>query len=123
MTKEAALQEFFSGFGIDAYPSTAVPDDVVLPYLTYDLIADTWGGGPVSLTVDLWFYTDSEALPNAKVREISAAIGAGGMIVSCDGGGIWLKRGSPWAQSLVDDTNKNIKRRYLNVTAEYLTVN
>lgn len=31
MTKEAALKQFFSGFGIAAYPSTAVPNDVVFP--------------------------------------------------------------------------------------------
>lgn len=123
MTKEGALHQFFSGFGMKAYPTSAVPDDVVLPYLTYDPIVDTWGSPPVSLTVNLWFYTDSEAEPNAKVREISTAIGAGGRIIHCDGGGIWLKRGSPWVQSLTDAADKNIKRRYLNVTAEYLTLN
>ena len=122
MTKGAALQAFFSQF-MDAYAASAVPDDVTLPYLTYELITSAWDGGEVGLTVNLWFYTTSEAVPNAKARELSDAIGYGGVTLPCDGGFIWLKRGSPWCQSLRDDTDSNIKRRYINVTAEYLTLN
>lgn len=123
MTKAAALYQFFSGFGMPAYASTSVPEDAVLPYLTYELITSAWEGGEVGLTVNLWFYTTSEAVPNAKAQELSEAIGLGGKILRCDGGAIWLKRGSPWCQSLSDETSPNIKRRYINVTAEYLTEN
>ena len=122
MTKGAALQAFFSKF-MDAYAASAVPEDVTLPYLTYELITSAWDGGEVGLTVNLWFYTTSEAVPNAKAQELSDAIGYGGVTLPCDGGFIWLKRGSPWCQNLQDDTDPNIKRRYINVTAEYLTLN
>ena len=54
---------------------------------------------------------------------MSAAIGMGGVQDPCDGGAIWFKRGSPWCQNLYDPADANIKRRYLNVTAEYLTAN
>lgn len=126
MTKDKALYAFFSGFGIPAYPDTAVLNengepDVVLPYLTYTPIFDAWGGEPVSLTVDLWYCTEREDIPNAKAEEISKAIGLGGKVLRCDGGAIWLKRGSPWCQSLSDEADRAIKRRYLNVTAEYFT--
>lgn len=123
MTKAAALYQFFSSFGIEAYTSTSVPDDVTFPYLTYELITSAWEGGEVGLTVNLWFRTTSEAVPNAKAEELSQAIGLGGKILPCDGGYIWLKRGSPWCQSLSDETDRSIKRRYINVTAEYLTLN
>lgn len=123
MTKGAALYRFFSGFGMTAYASASIPDDVEFPYLTYDLVTSAWESDPVSLTVNLWYYTESEAEPNAKAREISEALGMGGRVLPCDGGYIWLKRGSPWCQSLSDETDKNIKRRYLNITAEYLTQN
>lgn len=122
MTKDFALQAFFERF-LTAYASTSVPEDAVFPYLTYDYVADTWEAGEVGMTVNLWFHTDSEAIPNAKVQEISEAIGSGGTTVKCDGGFIWLKRGSPWCQSLSDDTDPGIKRRYMNVTAEYMTLN
>ena len=122
MTKGAALQAFFSQF-MDAYAASAVPDDVTFPYRTYELITSAWDGGEVGLTVNLWFYTTSEAVPNAKAQELSDAIGYGGVTLPCDGGFIWLKRGSPWCQNLQDDTDPNIKRRYINVTAEYMTLN
>ena len=122
MTKGAALQAFFSQF-MDAYAASAVPEDVTCPYLTYELIPSAWDGGEVGLTVNLWFYTTSEAVPNAKAQELSDSIGYGGVTLPCDGGFIWLKRGSPWCQNLQDDTDPNIKRRYINVTAEYMTLN
>ncbi len=121
MTKEAALQQFFGGFGMAAYPSTSVPNDAIFPYLTYEVITSAFEEGEVSLTVNLWYYTAQEGPPNAKARELAAAIGRGGRLLRCDGGGIWLKRGSPWCQSLADEASRNIKRRQLNMTAEYLT--
>lgn len=123
MTKAAALHQFFSSFGMTAYTSTSVPDDVVFPYLTYELITSAWEGGEVGLTVNLWFHTTSEAVPNAKAEELSKAIGRSGVNVTCDGGYIKILRGSPWCQSLNDETDRNIKRRYINVTARYYTEN
>lgn len=128
MTKDKALHAFFTGFDIPAYPSNAVLNeegepDVIFPYLTYTPVFDAWGGEPVSLTVNLWYRTESEAVPNAKAQELSSAIGLGGRLVPCDEGYIWIKRGSPWCQSLSDETDPAIKRRYINVTAEYLTHN
>lgn len=128
MTKDKALYAFFSGFDIPAYPANAVLNengepDVILPYLTYTPVFDSWGGEPVSLTVNLWDWTESEAIPNAKAQELSDAIGMGGKVIPCDEGYIWLKRGSPWCQNLADEVDPAIKRRYINVTAEYLTKN
>lgn len=123
MTKAAALQAFFERFGIPAYPVSSVPDDATFPWLTYELVTGAWEEGEVSMTVNLWYYTSSEAIPNAKAEEISRTIGLSGISVPCDGGFIWLKRGSPWCQNLRDETDPTIKRRYLNVTAEYMTIN
>lgn len=122
MTKEQALHKFFNSFGIVGYRNTSVPDDVIFPYLTYDAPVSSFEEDPVSITLNLYYYTESEITPDAKAEEIRQAIGMGGKILGCDGGAIWLKWGAPWCQSLVDDTNANIKRRYMNVTAEYLTL-
>lgn len=120
-TKAAALHEFFSSFGLPAYPVSSVPEDTVFPWLTYELVTSAWEQGEVALVLNLWYYTESEATPNAKAEEISKAIGMGGALLQCDDGVIWLKRGSPWCQSLQDATDQMIKRRYINITAEYLT--
>ena len=122
MTKGAALQSFFDSI-MTSYAASSVPENATLPYLTYELITSVWGGGEVGLTVNMWFRTTSEKEPNAAVDRLSKAIGLGGVQIPCDDGMIWLKRGSPWAQSLTDETDKTIKRRYINVTAEYLTLN
>ena len=121
MTKDKALHAWFQSFGVPFYPASSVPNDVLFPYGTYELITSAWDEGEVGLTVNLWYYTESEAIPNTKAEEISNAIGMGGTLVPCDGGAIWIKRGSPWCQNLRDDSAPNIKRRYLNITAEYLT--
>lgn len=121
MTKEQVLHSFFNSFDIVGYRNTSVPDDVIFPYLTYAFPVSSFGEEPVSGTVRLYYYTDSEAIPDAKAEEIRNDIGMGGKILPCDGGYIWLKWGTPWCQSVFDDTDKTMKSRYLNITAEYLT--
>ena len=106
MTKEAALDRFFNSFGIKGYRNTSVPDDVIFPYLTYDVLISSWEEDPVSLTVHLYDYTESEAKVDAKVEEIRQRIGMSGVLLNCDGGTIWLKWGVPWCQSLVDEIGR-----------------
>ncbi len=122
MTKEQALHNFFNQFGITGYRNTSVSDDVIFPFLTYDTPISSFDEDPVSITLNLYYYTDSEAVADAKAEEIRKTIGLRGALLNCDGGVIWLKWGVPWCQSLVDETNRNIKRRYINITAEYLTL-
>ncbi|MCQ2106549.1 MAG: hypothetical protein MJZ26_12245 [Fibrobacter sp.] len=121
MTKTAALQAFFSGFGIPAYPANAVPKDTIYPWITYEVITTDFLGGPVSSTVNLWYHTESEAEPNRKADQIGKVLGLGGVTIPCDDGLIWIKKGSPWCQSVTDPDDIGLKRRYLNVTLEYLT--
>ena len=122
MTKAAALQAWFEQF-LPAYTTANVPEDVVFPYLTYELVTDAWNGdeGTAALTVNLWFYTESEKVPNAKAQALSAALGIDGVRLRCDEGFIWLQRGSPFCQSIRDDTDSKINRRYINITAKYFT--
>ena len=122
MTKNKALYAWFNGF-MPFYRASSVPDDVVFPYGTYEYVESAFDGGENGMTVNLWFYTASEATPDAKAQALSERIGNGGVTIPCDGGYIWLKRGTPFCQSLKDETDSNIKRRYINVTAEYFTLN
>lgn len=122
MTPEAAIYQFLSGFNIPAYAATSTPSDAEFPYITYDLVVGEWMQGEVSLPVNVWYRTDSEAAPNAKVRDISRELGMGGVVLTCDGGMLWLKKGSPWAQAVrAESGDEKIKRRYLNIDVEYLT--
>lgn len=123
MTKEAAIHAFYSSFGLKAYEENAVPtgDDAPdFPYLTYSVSSDSIGTD-VALTASLWYRGTSWVQANAKAEEISRRIGRGGKILSCDGGAIWLRRGTPFAQSMGDESDDQIKRKYINITAEFLT--
>lgn len=121
MTPEAAVYDFMSGFGIPAYAATSVPDDAEFPYLTYELATGDFMDGEVSIAVNLWYRGDSEAEPNTKAREIAERITSGGRIIAFDGGAVWIKKGSPFCQSMGDSTDDKIKRRYVNLTAEFIT--
>ena len=120
-TEAAAIQSFMGSFGIPAYPVTSVPDDAETPYLTYTLAIGAWGDGETNIPVDLWYRGESEAEPNAMARKISRRVGMGGVQLACDVGTVWIKRGSPFSQTVQDEDN-SIKRRLVNLSAEFNTV-
>ena len=120
MTKAAAIYQFWSSFGLTAYEENTVPTDATFPYITYQLVTDSFDR-EIPLTASLWYRSESWTGINAKTDEISQKISRGGKIISCDGGAIWLKRGQPFAQSMGDESDDLIKRKYLNITAEFMT--
>ena len=120
MTKAAAIYQFWNSFGLKAYEENTVPDDATFPYITYQLVTDSFDR-EIPLSASLWYRSESWTAINAKTEEISQKIGRGGKIIPCDGGAIWLKRGQPFAQNMGDESDNLIKRKYLNITAEFMT--
>ena len=120
MTKAAAIYQFWSSFGLTAYEENTVPTDATFPYITYQLVTDSFDR-EIPVTASLWYRSESWTDINAKTEEISQKISRGGKIISCDGGAIWLKRGQPFAQNMGDESDDLIKRKYLNITAEFMT--
>ena len=115
-----ALNDFFSSFGLPAYPTDAVPDDVKYPWITYEYKTGSYGD-EVSIAATIWYHTESEATPNAKAKEIGDRIGLGGIMLEAEGGAIWLKKDAPWCQSLTDENDRAAKGRQLLIRAEFLT--
>ena len=122
MTKAAAIYQFWSSFGLTAYEENTVHTNAAFPYITYQLVTDSFGR-EVSATASLWYRGESWTDINAKTEEISSYIGLGGKIINCDGGCIWIKRGHPFAQSMGDESDDLIKRKYINIVAEFMTAN
>ena len=120
MTKAAAIYQFWSSFGLTAYEENTVPTDATFPYITYQLVTDSFDR-EIPLTASLWYRSESWTAINVKAEEISQKISRGGKVISCDGGAIWLKRGQPFAQNMGDESDDLIKRKYLNITAEFIT--
>lgn len=118
MTKSKALYDFFNSFGIPAYPSTSVPDDVTFPYMTYENTLSN-NGGMTNPTLQLYYYTDSESVPNSKADEISKKIGLG-YGIPCDDGVIYAYMGSGW-NAIANENDSTIKQRYTNLTLIFNT--
>ena len=120
MTKAAAIYQFWSGFGLTSYEENTVPTDAAFPYITYQLVTDSFDR-EVAATASLWYRGESWTAINAKTEEISKKIGASGKKIAVDGGGIWIKRGRPFAQNMGDESDDLIKRKYINISIVFIT--
>lgn len=119
-TRTAALAAWLGGFDMPAHSTQAVPDDAEPPYITFTPVSGAWGDGEQAVTVEIWRRTESEAEANADAEAIGRALGLGGVMLPCDGGGLWVKRGSPFWQA-VDSGEPGVKRRYINLSIENIT--
>lgn len=120
MNKAAAIYQFWSSFGLTAYEENTVSEDAVFPYLTYQLVTDSFDR-EIAATASLWYRGESWTAINAKTEEISKKIGASGKKIAVDGGGIWIKRGQPFAQNMGDESDDLIKRKYINISIVFIT--
>lgn len=120
MNKLQALNVFWSGFGLPAYDETAVPDDAQLPYITYEARFDGFNR-TIMGSASIWYYGTSLAEVSEKALQISDRLGLGGGVVPYDGGVLWIKKASPFAQRMTDP-NDMIKRMVLNLQYEFLGV-
>jgi len=122
MDKFQALQTFWSSFGIPAYDENTVPDGddkPSFPYITYDAVVGNLGEY-CAMSGSLWDYGTSWSQVTTKLTEIQSAIGRGGKMIPIDGGAVWIKRGSPFAQRM-SDTNDMVRRIFINIEAEFIT--
>lgn len=119
MNKVQAITTFWNRFLI-AYEENTVPNDAKMPYITYQVVTDGFNK-QVSMAASLWYRGTSWVDINAKTFEIEKAIGKGGIILKCDDGVIWIKLGSPFAQNMKEPSDDLVRRKYLNIEAEFLT--
>lgn len=118
MDKYQALNSFWNSF-LKAYDENSVPDGAVMPYMTYEVATDSFGE-EVAITNSLWYNSTSWENISKKADEISQALGLGGSLVQYEGGGMWIKRGTPFAQRLKTDKD-TIKQIVLNFSIEFIS--
>lgn len=119
MTKDQVLYNFWSGFQLPAYDENFVPEAASMPRITYETGTDSFGT-EVALTASLWYYSTSWKDISDKAQEIADSIGRGGKIIGTEGGAVWIKRGTPFAQRF-GDSNDALRRIVLNITVEFFT--
>lgn len=112
MTNTAkALYQFFSSFGLPAYVEYNVPDEAVLPYITYQLNEPGWNDSG-TIYARVWYRSTSFTAINAKVNQIKAAVGEG-VSLPTDGGAVYLTKGVPFAQYMPMEGDETLKVVYL----------
>lgn len=117
MDKWGALQVFWSGFGLPAYDAITVPENAVMPYITYEARVSDFDE-KIGLTASLWYRSTSWAEISQKAEAISADIG-GGAGVEYDGGRLWITKETPFAQRMAEPTDDFVRRIVLQVSGEY----
>lgn len=122
MDKAQAINAFWSKFGT-AYDENSVPigkDAPPFPYITYSVSTDNLGND-VSISGSLWDRSSSWAEISKKALEIERYLYENSEPIKIDGGYMWLKRGSPFAQRMGDPSDDMVRRILINLTAEFLT--
>lgn len=114
-----AIYDFWNQFGWPAYEQSSVPDDAKMPYITYEATAGQFEQ-LIPITASLWVHSKSWTKINAKSDEIEAFIGSMGC-PRIKGGRYRVYIGdTPFAQNMDDPDDKDIRRKVLNVTFEFL---
>lgn len=120
MDKAQAIQYFWSQFELMAYDENAVPDDAQYPYITYQAVTDSLDY-VVGMSASLWYRSTKWEEISQKAEEISEYITIGGKVIPLDYGYLWIFRGTPFAQRMIDENDPLVKRIYINISAEFLT--
>lgn len=124
MTKLQAINSFLSSFGVPAYEENSIyASDTVLPlpYITYSIQLDNYRGGDRPLIATAWYRTTTPKPLEDIQKLVAERIGISGLVIPCDDGYLWVKRGIPFAQFLDDPSDKFVKRAILNLLVEYNT--
>lgn len=121
MDKEQAIHSFWSSFGIPAYDANTVPDDAVMPYITYSVATGALED-VLLLNASIWYRSTSWRDVAEKTKQIAEYVGVGGYkLMRVDGGYLFLTQGSPFSQRMPDQSDDMIRRVYININAEFFT--
>lgn len=115
MNREQAIHNFYSQF-LTAYDETSVPDNAVLPYLTYPVSIGEINQ-QIIVQPSLWYKSTSWEAITKKAMEIMDGIN--GHFIKYDKGAILLTAGSPKYQR-VDSGDDTVRRIVLTIVMEFL---
>lgn len=132
MNKQQAYNLFWNSFGVLAFEENTVPDDETIeqliaggaaeakhPYITYQVILDDLGH-PVYPTASIYDRSSSWERADKLANMISARITEANTI-KLDNGRMFITKGSPFAQHMLEEGDKAIRRIILNLGIEFFT--
>ena len=95
-----ALKTFVGGFGLPAYTTDTVPDDVSAPYLVYPLKEPEWNQ-KTTWYIQGWFRTTSNDELTSTADAIIKEIGTG-ITITTDSGYLVIYPDTPLVQLMTD---------------------
>lgn len=106
-----ALKGFVGGFGLPAYMSQSVPDDVSAPYLVFPLVEPEWDK-KATFYIQGWYRTTNNTDLVEKADEIIREIGTG-ITINTDSGYLVIYPESPLVQLTA---NGDYRSFYINLS-------
>ena len=108
------LHEFWSSFGLPAYAENSIPDDAVLPYITYYVTEPDWQDSALAYA-RVWFRDTSFADIASILDEIKYRFKQG-VSLFVNGGCIYLFKDSNFIQFMPSDgQNEDMKIAYISM--------
>ena len=133
MNKQQAYSAFWSGFGVLAFEENSVPTQDVLEnlakasnlpsdmYITYQVLTDDIDH-PVFPTASIYHRSSSWEKSDLLSNMISKRIQEMNTI-KLDDGRMFITKGSPFSQHMLEEGDLSIRRIVLNLGIEFFTEN
>lgn len=122
MTKDQAIQSFWSSFGLTAYEENSVPDNAEMPYITYEVSTASFEHElPVSASI--WYRDTSWVAITNKAEQIAKRLYKlrGTALPIEDGRFRIYESDTPLFQRMADESDGIVKRIVINVMVEFFT--
>lgn len=120
MDRYEAIYNFWASFGLPAYEENSVPDDAVMPYITFESSVGSFDS-IIPLSASIWDRTTKgTAFVDSKADEVEAYIKNMGC-PKIKGGRYRAFTDGNFAQNMGDPEDKLIKRKLLSVNFEFMT--
>lgn len=103
-----------------AYEENSIPKTATLPYITYEVVIGELSEFSTAMVAHIWDKTNGLKFLNSKADEIGEALL--NTRLSCDEGYIKLYRGEPFSNNVADSEDNTIKGKYMNITADFITL-
>lgn len=106
----AALYNFWSGFGLPAYRAGRVPTGAEYPYITFDVVSGEFGSRTI-LTANNWHKAPGATTAAADLLDaIARKIPNSGFLLPVDGRGylIIYRNGADFQSYVADEEDKDV---------------
>ena len=113
-----ALNTFWNSFNVPAFEVSTIPDNVEMPYLTYEGAIDDFGN-EIATSVNLYYRGKSWKAITEKLDEIEDVISKGVYVNFSDNKSILIRKANPFAQRVAEE-DEEVRRYVINLSYEFI---